>query len=166
MPETMAHLQAAWDGLSTGTPFEYTFFDEVIQNQYETELHFRTISAYTSYFAILIACLGLFGLTALSVARRAREMGIRKVLGASAGRILLLFNKEYLLLLLIANLMAWPVVYYAMTRWLSTFAYRIEIGPGVFVLAGLIVGALAMLTITTQAFRTARVNPADTLRYK
>lgn len=166
LPETLAHLQAAWDGLGDGTPFEYTFFDEVVQNQYETERHFRTISTYASYFAILIACLGLFGLTALSVARRTKEMGIRKVLGASSTRILLLFNKEYLYLLLVANLAAWPAAYYVMTLWLSTFAYRIEIGPGTFVLAGLLVGGLALLTITTQTFRTARVNPADTLRYE
>lgn len=166
IPETLAHLEAAWQGLGTGTLFAYTFFDEVVQNQYETELHFRTISAYTSYFAILIACLGLFGLTALSVARRTKEMGIRKVLGASSAGILLLFNKEYFYLLLVANLVAWPVSYYVMRGWLSSFAYPIEIGPGVFVLAGLIVCSLALLTITTQAFRTAQVNPADTLRYE
>ena len=166
IPETLAYLQATWEGLNTGTLFEYTFFDEVVQNQYEAERHFRTISAYASYFAILIACLGLFGLTALSVAQRTKEMGIRKVLGASVGRILLLFNKEYLYLLLIANLIAWPATYYVMTWWLESFAYRIDIGPGLFVLAGLIVCALAVLTITTQALRTAHINPVDTLRYE
>ena len=93
-------------------------------------------------------------------------MGIRKVLGASSARILLLFNKEYFYLLLVANLIAWPVAYYVIRWWLSSFAYPIEIGPGVFVLAGLIVCSLALLTITTQAFRTAQVNPVDTLRYE
>lgn len=163
---TLAALQDTWGGLGTGTMFEYTFFDEVVQSQYETDFHFRTISAYTSYFAILIACMGLFGITSLSVARRTKEMGIRKVLGASSTRILMLFNREYIYLFLIANLAAWPLVYYFMSEWLEQFAYRVEIGVGSLALAGGLVVALAMLTITSQAFKTTQINPAHSVRHE
>ena len=163
---TLAFLRETWQAQDTGQLFNYTFLDEAVGSQYQAEQNFHAISTYASWLAILIASLGLFGMTALSVARRTKEMGIRKVLGASSLRILLLFNKEYLYLLLIAHLVACPVAYYVMQLWLNGFAYRLDIAPWLFVLAGLTVSVLAVFTITARALRMAHLNPVDTLRYE
>ena len=131
-----------------------------------SEENFRRIVAYASYFAITIACFGLFGITSLSVARRLKEMGIRKVLGASVGKILALFNQEFIVLLIIANLLAWPGIYLAMNSWLNNFAYKIDLGISVFLISGLGALLLAMITISVQAMKAAYSNPADILRHE
>lgn len=163
---TLAHLQDTWDRLETGMLFNYTFLDEALQNQYQAEQQFRTLSAYASWIAILVACLGLLGMTALAVSRRLKEMGVRKVLGASTGRILLLFNRSFVRLLTGASLVASITAYLIMDHWLERFAYRIDINPSILLIAIGLVALIAILTISTQAWQAARRNPVETLRYE
>lgn len=124
-----------------------------------------TISSF-SVVAIVLSCLGVFGLTVFSTERRTKEIGIRKVLGASVAGILQLISKEILVLVLIANIAAWPLAYFAMSRWLADFAYHIAIGWWMFALAGGLALSIALLTVSVQAIRAATTNPVDALRYE
>jgi putative ABC transport system permease protein len=119
-----------------------------------------------SALAILIACLGLFGLTAFAAEQRTKEIGIRKVLGASVASIVGLLSKDFLKLALIANLLSWPAAYFAMNKWLQNFAYRIDIGWWVFALAGGLALLIALATVSTQAIKAAVANPVEALRYE
>ena len=114
--------------------------------------------------AIALSCLGLFGLASLAVSRRTKEVGIRKVLGASMSQVMWLLSKDFVKLLLFANIVAWPVAYWAMNKWLSNFAYRIELGTGVFLLASLLALVIALLTINVQTLKAIRANPVNALR--
>jgi putative ABC transport system permease protein len=163
---TLAYLEDAWTNASNGNPFTYSFLDEDIANQYFNELRWRNIVKYSSVFAFLVACLGLFGLTSLAVAKRTREVGIRKVLGASVSRIVTLFTLDFAILVLIANLIAWPIAYIVMKRWLEEFAFRTHISIMTFILTGIIALAIAVLTISFQAVKAALSNPVDALRYE
>ena len=117
-------------------------------------------------FAIIIACLGAFGLTALAVSLRTKEVGIRKALGASVSSIVSLFVREFVLLVAVATVIAWPVAYYAMDRWLQDFAYRIELGISTFALSGVLMLAVVLATVSLQTVKAARANPVDALRYE
>ena len=119
-----------------------------------------------SVLAVMIACLGLYGLASFSTTRRTKEIGIRKTLGASVADIVRLFATEFGVLVLLANVVAWPVAYFAMQRWLAGFAYRIELGPFVFVASALLALLVAMLTVALVATRAARAKPVTTLRYE
>jgi putative ABC transport system permease protein len=119
-----------------------------------------------SALAVAIACLGLYGLASYSTTRRTKEIGIRKTLGASVPEIVRLFATEFGVLVLVANVIAWPVAYFAMQRWLSGFAYRIELGPFVFVASAVLALAVALLTVAAVATRAARAKPVTTLRYE
>ncbi len=119
---------------------------------------------YSALLAVFIACLGAFGLTALAVARRTREIGIRKVLGARGSGIVSLLSRDFVMLAAIANLIAWPAAYYASDRWLQDFAYRIEPGIGTFVSGGILMLVVVLLTVGVQAIRAAWANPVDALR--
>ncbi|MGH7602227.1 MAG: ABC transporter permease, partial [bacterium] len=125
----------------------------------------RTVETF-SVLAICIAGLGLFGLTAFAAEQRTKEVGIRKVLGASVASVLSLLSKDFVKLVFVANLFAWPMAWYAMNRWLQNFAYRIEIGWWIFALAGIAALAVALLTVSTQAIRAALANPVEALRYE
>ena len=140
--------------------------EDEVRSQYRSEENFQRIMATTSYLGIIIACLGLFGMTTLSVARRTKEMGIRKVLGATSTDILSLFNREYLRLIVLANLLAWPVAYFAMQDWMKHFMYRVSLDPLLFLFSALIVVVLAVATISVQAIRAAHSDPVKTLRYE
>jgi putative ABC transport system permease protein len=120
----------------------------------------------TSIFAILISCMGLFGLSALAIARRTKEIGIRKVLGASVSGLTRMVSMDFLKLVIFANVIAWPMAYYAMSRWLRSFAFRIDITLGVFLLAALIAAAIALLTVGLQVVKAAVANPVESLRYE
>jgi putative ABC transport system permease protein len=124
------------------------------------------VLAAFSLLAVTISCAGLLGLTAFTVGRRIKEIGIRKVLGASTGRVIFLLAREYLVIVLAANIVAWPVAYYAMSRWLQNFAYRIHLGMLTFILAGMLAFVITVLTVSLQAARAARTNPVDCLRYE
>jgi len=125
-----------------------------------------SIFSYFTFFAILIGSLGLFGLSSFTAEQRTKEIGIRKALGASISEIILLLSKEFTKWVLIANIIAWPVIYFVMNQWLQNFAYRINIGLGTFVLSGLLALIIALLTVGYQAVKAARANPVDALRYE
>jgi putative ABC transport system permease protein len=126
----------------------------------------RTITFYFSFLAVLIGCLGLFGMASFTAEQRTKEIGIRKVLGASVPGIIRLLAKEFMLLVILANLIALPVAYFAMNRWLQGFAYRMDIHAWVFVLSAALSLTIALVTVSYQAVRAALANPVDSLRYE
>jgi putative ABC transport system permease protein len=166
MPKTLALLEATWREVAPNKPFEFSFLDEDVQSQYQLEQRWGKIVRYSTIFAIVLACLGLFGLTTLSVTNRTKEIGIRKVLGASVTGVAGLISKEFAQLVLIANVIAWPAAYYAVSKWLQNYAYRIELGVGTFLLATALALGIALLTISVQAVKAALANPAEALRYE
>jgi len=161
---TMASIQDAWETVSPGTPFNYTFVDQSLDAQYRQEQRLSRIVTTGSFLAIIIACLGLFGLASLMVLRRTKEIGVRKVLGARSSSIVLLVNKEFTKLVLIAFVIAVPVAWYIMSNWLQNFAYRIDIGLGITLLAGISALVVAWLTVSYQSVKATLVNPVDSLR--
>lgn len=164
--ETLTLLESTWKSFAPNTPFEWKFLNDHINARYAEEERWTQIVLFSSLFAIFIACLGAFGLTALAVSRRTKEIGIRKILGASIPNIISLLSKEFILLIAIANIIAWPVAYWAMNQWLSDFAYRINLGIGTFILGGLLTLIVVIGTVSLQAFKAAKMNPVDTLRYE
>jgi putative ABC transport system permease protein len=166
IPATLAILKNRWHQFVPDLPFDFFFLDEHVDRQYRAEERWGRIIGYSAVLAIFIACLGLFGLAAYTAERRTKEIGIRKVLGASVTNIVTLLSKEFVILVGIANLIAWPVAFYAMRRWLQDFAYRIELGPGVFALGGALALFIALLTVISQAIKAARANPVEALRYE
>jgi putative ABC transport system permease protein len=161
---TLAGLKKTWDALAPQRPFMYHFLDESFGGQYESDRHFQQLFTLFSLLAIAIACLGLFGLSTFMAQQRVKEIGIRKVLGSSAAGIVVLLSKDFIKLVLIAAAVAVPFCWWAMNKWLSDFAYRITIGPLVFVEAGVIALAVAILTIAWQSVKAAGANPVKSLR--
>lgn len=161
---TITQLQHSWQAIQPDKPFQFSFLDEDLQQQYVAEARWNGVISGATLLAIIIALLGLFGLVALSIAERKKEIGIRKVLGASVGAIVALFSKNFLGLVLIATLIASPIAWYAMQQWLADFAYRIEIQWWIFLLAGLVAVGIALATIGVQGVRAALAKPVDALR--
>ena len=164
IPGTLAFLEEKWLEVAPDIPFQLSFLDDEVDGQYRKEERWNQIVMYSALLAVFIACLGAFGLTALAVARRTREIGIRKVLGARGSGIVSLLSRDFVMLAAIANLIAWPAAYYASDRWLQDFAYRIEPGIGTFVSGGILMLAVVLLTVSAQAIRAAWANPVDALR--
>ena len=162
--ETIDMIHEAYTAYNPGFPFTYHFLDEDYQRQYDTEVRVATLAKYFSGLAILISCLGLFGLAAFTAQRRQKEIGIRKVVGASVGRIAVMLSTEFLRLVIIAIVIAFPLSWWAMSEWLQGFAYRIDIGAIVFLEAAIGVTLITVLTIGYQAIRAALANPVKTLR--
>jgi putative ABC transport system permease protein len=161
---TLDQLRSTWQQFAGPVPFEYHFLDQQIERLYRQEQRTAQIFSGFAGLAILLACLGLFGLAAYLAERRTQEIGIRKALGASARSIVLLLSKEFMALVAVACLVAAPVAYYGAQRWLADFAYRIDLGPGLF--AGAAAGALllALAAVSTQAWRAAQTDPARAIR--
>jgi putative ABC transport system permease protein len=157
-------IEKLWRKMTPSQPFSYTFMDEEFSNQYSSEQRMGSISLSFSLLAIFIGCLGLFGLTAYAAEQRSREIGIRKVLGATVRGIIVLLSRDFLLLVVIAMLIAFPLSWWAMHHWLQDFAYRVSIGWEVFGLAALLAIGIAMLTVSFQAVRAALTNPVRSLR--
>ena len=152
--------------LAPGAPFEYSFLDQRYERFYRDEERLGKIFHSFSFLAIFIACLGLLGLTSYSIVRRTKEIGIRKVLGASVLNITYLLTKEFTKWVIIANIIAWPVARLVMDRWLQNFAYRVSFGIWIFFLAGFMALAMAVITVSYQTVRASLVNPAESLRYE
>jgi putative ABC transport system permease protein len=164
--DMMAFIEQAWKTFVPNQPFVYTFLDDHLDQLYRAEQKLGRIFFVFSGIAIFVACLGLFGLVAFTAERRTKEIGIRKVVGASVGGIVMLLSRDFVKLVVLANVIAWPVAYWAMRDWLANFAYRIDLGWEVFVLSGGLALVIALLTVGYQAWKAARANPVDALRYE
>jgi putative ABC transport system permease protein len=165
---TVKFIEAKWKEFAPQFPCEHFFLDTVFASQYQSESNLRSLFGYFSGLAIFIACLGLLGLAAFAAELRTKEIGIRKVLGASSPGIVALLSREFTWLVLAANLIAWPLAYIAMGKWLKNFAYRIEMTSvlWLFPLAGVLALVFAWVTVGYQAIRAAHANPIDSLRYE
>jgi putative ABC transport system permease protein len=157
-------MQAAWASAEPILPFRYTFLDENLEKLYVAESRMSATIGWAGCIAVLLACLGLFGLAALSTVNRTKEIGIRKVLGASVAGITGLLTKDFLKLVLVAIFIATPVAYYFLQKWLADFAYRIDIQWWMFVAAALAAVCIAFMTVGFQSVRAALVNPVKSLR--
>ena len=166
VPETLGFIEKTIQEFAPDFPFEYSFLDEDIDNLYKTEQQIGNLIKYGTFLAIFIACLGLFGLASFTAEKRTKEIGIRKVLGASVSGIVLLLTKEFTKWVILANLIAWPIAYYVMSRWLQNFAYHVNIGIWTFLLSAALALVTALITISLQAVKTAASNPVDSLRYE
>ena len=163
---TLGVLEQTWKTWAPGWPFEYYFLDEDLAEMYQAEQKAGQLAALFALLAVLIACLGLFGLAAFSAEQRTKEIGIRKVVGASASSIVLLLSKEVTRLVIVAFVVAVPVAYLAMQRWLDTFVYRVEMSWWIFLMAGALTLAIAFLTVGYQAVKAALGDPVKALRYE
>lgn len=163
---TLAFMKTKWQQFNPEWPFNYHFVDEAFDSLYRTEQRLGKIISSFSILAIFIACLGLFGLASYTTTQRTKEIGMRKVLGASISGIVVLLTKEFVRLVVVANLIAWPFAYYAINRWLQNFAYRIHISWWTFLLAGALALVIALLTMSYQAIRAATANPVEALKYE
>jgi putative ABC transport system permease protein len=163
---SISYIEDTWNKINSDFPFEFWFLDTAVENQYQIEKKMGTIFNYFTLLSIFIACLGLFGLVSFTTEQRSKEIGIRKVLGASASSILSILTKNLIKLVFLANLIAWPIAWYAMNKWLQNFAYRIDLKIWPFLLAGFLALVIALITISWQAIRAATANPVNALRYE
>ena len=166
MAETIAYIEQTWQKHTTSKePFHHQFMDEIYAHHYTPEKKLQTILTSFALLALFITCLGVLGLTAFTVEQRKKEIGIRKVLGASPARLVAMVSKEMLRLYVLSNLLAWPLAYFAMHHWLANFAYRADPGALSFVLGSLLVGVVTFATMGYQAFRAAQANPVEALQH-
>jgi putative ABC transport system permease protein len=166
IPATLKTIETEFKQIWGQVPFNYHFLDETFARQYQRDEHLAKIIGYFTVLAMIIACLGLFGLSSFMVSRRTKEIGVRKTMGASVGTIYSMLSWDFLKWILVAIIFACPVAWYLMHLWLETFAYHITIGADVFVFAALLAVAIAMLTVTAQSLKMAKANPIDSLRYE
>ena len=166
IPEMLSSIQGVWERFSPGQAFTYAFLDEAYDNLYRTETQLGRIFANVTGISLFIACLGLFGLASFSTERRTKEIGIRKVLGASVPSVVLLLSGEFTRWVLVANLIAWPSAYWIMSGWLGRFAYHTRPGLLLFLLSGGAALLVALLTVSFQSVRAASADPVDSLRYE
>jgi putative ABC transport system permease protein len=164
--ETLDFMAAQWKKVYPERPFEYFFFDEEVAKMYQSEHQAGRIFGYATLLSILVAGLGLYGLASFSAAKRTKEIGIRKTLGASVSDIALLLSREFTLLFVLANAFALPAAYFLMNKWLHGFVYRIRLGPQFFISAAFVAFAVLLVSVGTQAAKAALANPADSLKYE
>lgn len=167
LPQTMAFLKEKYAAVFPNNPFDYFFLDTFFNRQYKNERQFGSVFGFFAGLAIFVACLGLFGLASFTAVQRTKEIGIRKVMGSSVPNIFLLLSKDFLKLVLIANLIAIPLIWLVMDRWwLNAFVFRIDIGASVFVIAALLTTLIALITVSYQSLTAAMANPVKSLRYE
>ncbi|RYF66088.1 MAG: FtsX-like permease family protein, partial [Cytophagaceae bacterium] len=164
VPAMLRQIEAKWKQFAPGQPFSYSFLQDSFDEMYRAEQRVGTVAMLFAVLAILIACLGLFGLAAFMAEQRTKEIGVRKVLGASTPSIIGLLSKDFLKLVVVAIVIASPLAWYAMTSWLSDFAYKIDIEWWVFALAGTLAIGIALLTVSFQSIKAALMNPVTSLR--
>jgi putative ABC transport system permease protein len=162
--EAMAFIQATWRNTYPDQPFEYTFVDDHFKEVYRADSQVSNMVGILAALAIIISCLGLFGLASYSAERRIKEVGIRKVLGASVQSIVTLLSKHFIKLVLISNLIAWPLAWFALSKWLEGYAYRIQISWWIFILAGVAAMLIALITVSFMAIKAAAANPVKSLK--
>jgi putative ABC transport system permease protein len=161
---TLENMKEKWTSIAPEFPFEYKFLDEYLEKEYLADQRIEDIINAFTFLAVLIACLGLFGLAAYTAEQRTKEIGIRKVLGSSVYSIVLLLSKEFTRWVLLANVIAWPVSYYIMSKWLEGFAYRTELDWWIFFFSGGTALLISLLTVIYQAAKAAVANPVESLR--
>jgi len=161
---TIAGLRSIWTEFIPALPFQYSFLDDEFDAMYRSEQRLGRLFNAFALLAVLVAALGLLGLAAFTAQQRTKEIGIRKVLGASVSGIVVMLSGDFVRLVIVAFVIASPLAWFAMDDWLSAFAYRIEVGPGIFIVAGLIALGIALATVSWQAVRAALANPVDSLR--
>jgi putative ABC transport system permease protein len=166
IPATLAFVRKTWERFAPEYPFEYTFFDEIFDRAYRVERRLGTMFSVFAGLAVLIACLGLLGLAAFTAEQKTKEIGIRKVLGASSSGVVVLLSRDFMKWVIAANLVAWPVGYFAMRSWLRNFAYRTSLTVPMFVGAALAAFLIAAATISVQTYRAAAADPARSMRYE
>jgi len=166
MSKVMQFAEQEWRRINPGHPFEYTFVDGNIALMYQSETKLSRLFSIFTAIAIYIACLGLFGLASFTVVQRTKEIGMRKILGASIGGIVFILSKEYVKWVVLANVFAWPLAYYFMRRWLEGFAYHTNLNILAFFVSGILALIIALLTVSVQTFKAATANPVDSLRYE
>ena len=166
VPAALAHIEKTWAQHLPDFPLTYTFIDQQYGALYRAEERLSRVVNTFAGLAILVACLGLFGLAAFSARQRTKEVGIRKVLGATVSSIVVLLSKDFLRLVAIAFIVAAPLAYLAMQKWLESFAYRIDLGAGLFLVVGGLALLVAVVTVSYQAGRAALANPVQSLRYE
>ena len=162
--ETIARIESFYKENSNGQPFDYRFLDEDFQALYASEQRVANLSKYFAILAIVISCLGLFGLAAFTAYRRQKEISIRKVTGATISDLVLLLSKDFLKLVVIAVLISFPVAWWIINNWLEDYVYRIDPGVGIFVLAGLSVLLITIITVSFESVKAALMNPVKALR--
>jgi putative ABC transport system permease protein len=162
----LEHISRVWQKLVPNYPLSYFFIDESFERMHRSDQRMGEVFTVFSVLAILVACLGLFGLAAYTIEQKTREIGIRKALGARVSSIYLLMSRDFIKWVAIANIIAWPVAYWAMNRWLQNFAYRVHVVIDIFLLSGGIALVLALVTVSFQSIKAARANPIDSLRYE
>ena len=164
--KTVKLLKETWENIAPQQPFLFSFLDQDVNRQYQGIEHWSRIVGYASGFAVLIACLGLFGLAALSVSNRIKEIGIRKVVGDTTTDIVLMLSSEYVKIVVLANIIAWPLSYFVMSQWLQDFACRANINLFKFILASVIALTIALITVSYQAVKAGLKDPVESIRYE
>ena len=166
LPATISFINKTWAGVVPDKPFDYSFLDQHFNEIYKNDERTGQMFGFFSTLAILIACLGLFGLAAYTGEQRIKEIGVRKVLGASVTNIVFLISKDFIKLVIISGIIAVPISYFAMNSWLQDFAYRVKIGPVIFILAISLAFLIAFITISSQALKAATSNPVKAIKYE
>ena len=166
VPKTIRAMEQSWNTLAGAIPFDFHFLDETIDDMYQADQRFGKIINTFTILALFIACLGVFGMASFMAEQRTKEIGIRKVLGASVPGIVLLLSKEFIKWVLIDNLITWPLAWYVMNRWLQGFAYETKLGLEIFVFSAVLALGISLLTVSYQAIKAALTNPVESLRYE
>jgi putative ABC transport system permease protein len=164
--EILDYIKGKWDEQNVEINYAPSFYEDDLNALYKAEERFFTIFVIFSGLAIIIACLGIFGLASYTAEQRTKEIGILKVMGASVSTIVRLINREFLLLVLFSNIVAWPIAWYFMKDWLNNFTYRIDLTIWPFIISGIIAILIALLSVTYKAIKASRTNPVNALRYE
>jgi len=166
MASTIEYIETEWNRLEPSHPFRYRFLDEKFGEMMKQQENFGTMFLYLTILAIIISAMGLYGLASYTAEQRTKEIGVRKVLGASVSQIMHMLNKDFIKLVLIANIFAWPISYLLAKDWLSNFSYQIDMPVLPFVFATLVALIIALITVSTQSYLAANSDPVDALKYE
>jgi putative ABC transport system permease protein len=166
MGKTLDHVRQSWQKAFPGNPFDYFFLDDFFNRQYDNEQKFGKLFTTFAVLAMIVGCLGLFGLSAYTATQRTKEIGIRKALGSSSQGIFVLLSTDYVRLVFLSIALATPLVWFFMQNWIESFPYRADISADIFILSGLVVLSISLLTVSFQTIRAASTNPVDSLRYE